>query len=152
MVLGVQCPTLYFGTTYLSLTRISSRDENTRTWRDLLSVYLRLSIDIHWTGSSSGLMNIYGQEWVSKQITSAHVRFGYSHLVMIEFLYIPLLSQLNALTLFDEDLVSCVKLRGDIKVPNGVVSCAINENKCCKKMNGSIYCTFDQTCNKNKIK
>jgi len=36
------------------VTRNSSRDENTRTWRtsSYLFTYARLSIDIHWTGSS----------------------------------------------------------------------------------------------------
>jgi len=41
-------------TTYIMITRNSSRDENTRTWRisSYLFTYLRLSTNIHWTGSS----------------------------------------------------------------------------------------------------
>jgi len=41
---------IYF---YLSQTRNSSWDENTRTWGDyiVLFTYLRLSTDIHWTGT-----------------------------------------------------------------------------------------------------
>ena len=43
------------------LTRNSSRDENTRTWRECyLFTYLRLSIDIHGTETASGSVLIYG--------------------------------------------------------------------------------------------
>jgi len=42
------------------LTRNSSQDENTRTWRDLLLTYLRLSIDIHWNENRFGSVDIYG--------------------------------------------------------------------------------------------
>ena len=66
MVLGVQCPTPYFGTTFF----ISNKKLLERDVTSYLFTYLRLSIDIHWPESSGSQMveprdlsDKYSDEW-----------------------------------------------------------------------------------------